>query len=104
MHLDVLLSEHPSFQRIQHTDNTFMDIQDWCVLAGYILNADKIAKNTLRIPRPADEDFKTVCRVLAATAPGRRPRCQAANIVDSFVGGARGYEHGGVGKGRTHTV
>lgn len=80
MHIDILASEHPQFHNIQSTDSTFMDIKDWYVLAGYALNADKGSKAGLRIPKPSDEDFKAVCRILAASAPGRRPRCQASNI------------------------
>lgn len=80
MHIDILVTEHPQFSRIQSTDSTFMDIKDWYVLSGYALNADKPSKAGLRIPKPSDEDFKSVCRVLAASAPGRRPRCQAPNL------------------------
>lgn len=80
MHLDILATEHPQFQKIQSSDSTFMDIKDWYVTASYLINADKQSKAGLRIPKPSDEDFKAVCRTLAASAPGRRPRCQASNI------------------------
>lgn len=80
MHMDILLSEHPQFQFIQSTDNTFMDMKDWYNLTSYALNADKSSKAGLRIPKPSDEDFKAVCRMLAASAAGRRPRCQVSNL------------------------
>jgi hypothetical protein len=78
--LTLSASEHPQFQNIQSTDSTLMDMKDWYVLAGYALNASKASKTGLRIPKPSDEDLKAVCRVLAASAPERRPRCQAPNI------------------------
>jgi hypothetical protein len=80
--LTLSASEHPQLQNIQSTDSTLMDMKDWyvLVLAEYALNASKASKAGLRIPKPIDEDLKAVCRVLAASAPERRPRCQASNI------------------------
>jgi hypothetical protein len=78
--LTLSASEHPQFQNIQSTDSTLMDMKDWYVLAGHALNASKASKTGLHIPKPSDEDLKAVCRVLAASAPERRPRFQASNI------------------------
>lgn len=79
-HLDIMTTEHPAFSKIQNSDSTFMDMKDWHVLVGYVLNANKSAKAGLRVPRPSDEDFKIVCKTLAASAVGRRPKCQPHSI------------------------
>lgn len=81
MHIDALLAEHPVFHKYQTSDVSFMDLKDWGTLVSYLLNADKASKGGLRLPKPTDEDFKSVCRVVAATAPGRRPRCDVSHIA-----------------------
>lgn len=80
MHLDKMMSSHHDLTSVTRTDTTFIDIKDWCNLAGYLLNADKKSKAGLRIPKPSDDDFKTVCSHLASPMEGRRPACDETQI------------------------
>ncbi|BDD57748.1 hypothetical protein MAP00_003092 [Monascus purpureus] len=79
-HLDILLTEHPAFTRIQSSDSTYMDLKDWHSLVFSAVNADKQSKDGLRVPKPSDEDFKSVCRPLASSTKGRRVKCQPSHV------------------------
>lgn len=80
MHLDTMLAEHPQFNGIQNSDTTYMDIKEWHTITTTVLRADKLGADALRIPKPSEEDFKAVCRLMAATAIGRRPKCEPSHV------------------------
>jgi hypothetical protein len=81
MHIDKILSSHPTFKKIGNTDSTFLDVKDWYVICSSVLNADKSAKAGLRLPKPTDEDFRGAARIVASTVPGRRPECDSAQLA-----------------------
>ena len=58
-----------------------MDIKDWHSICSYVINADKASKVGLRIPRPADNDFKVACKIVASPVEGRRPSCDPTHIA-----------------------
>lgn len=82
MHLDTLLINDPKFSSIRSTDTVHMDIKNWYAVCNTMISADKNVKSELRIPKPSDDDFRTVCRVVASTRETYRPMCEAQSIEE----------------------
>jgi hypothetical protein len=79
-HLDMILTQHPYFRKIQNSDKTFMDVKDWHNLCSGVVNADKSSKAGLRIPKPNDMDFRSALNIMASQVQGRRPKSDISHI------------------------
>lgn len=82
MHLDSLLINDPRFSSIKSTDAVHMDIKNWYAVCNTVISADKNVRSGLRIPKPSDDDFRTVCRVVASTRETYRPMCDPQSIEE----------------------